>query len=181
VSAIDPMSPADSDQRSQGASRIREHRTWLEDMAEAFLVRHHGSGLDPATYSGALKLPFTQPDPLAAGDMFLDHINKLIYNVRAGGGVQLTGDLERNTVSTFQQASAPVGWTRDTSFTAKTGLRYRASASLSSGGTYDPTATLGHPGDFLTAQWSGPVQVIKHPVDAHLALKWIDVIMASRQ
>lgn len=177
MSAIDPNVPTDQEPRSQGASRIREHRTWLEAFANAFLVRHQGTGLDPALWPAGFKVIVDPPPTPVDGDFYVTSSNQC-YGV-SGGVATLRGDLAKNTETVFRQATAPPGWTRNTSLPAGSGLRY-VTGSLSTGGTVDVAGVLSHGSptgsyDSTFAQISVVRSIADHPV-----LKYVDVLLAVR-
>ena len=145
MSAIDITKPADGDAVSQGASRMRETRTWLFDLWEGFKARVQDGGVpgDPSTSTGFLKVPVSAPVSPQVGDFHVTDAG-LLYSYKAGPTQQLTGDLDTGTVATFRQSSAPTGWTRQTGLQDASFLRYVASGAPSSGGTTDPGTTLTH-------------------------------------
>lgn len=178
MSAIDPTAPLDTALASEGDDRMREERQQLIDLWTAFKVRYQ-DGLtpnDPGTSFGQMKVPVSAPGSPKVGDFYITDAG-LMYSYKTGPTAQLTGDLEANTVSIFRQTTAPTGWTRTTTGSSGAGLRYRASASLTSGGTNSVRASLGHA--WFNFQAGGGGTTVVSTIPNH-ALKYLDVIEATR-
>lgn len=184
MSAIDPTVPLDTDLRSDGANQIRIHRTWLYNFATAFLVNHQGSGYDPSTWTGELKLSNSPPGSPQVGNLYFTTTG-LLYSYKAGPTAQLSGDIEMSSEAVFCQSAAPTGWTRNTSGGNGAALRYLASGTPSAGGTQDSNTALSHAGLFFvvgpTLSLFGGVQKFKQVPATHPVLKYIDVLTAVKQ
>jgi len=183
MSAIDPTVPVDTEQRSQGASRIREHRQWLYAFATAFLACHGGSGYDPSTYSGVFKVPQAVSGTPLVGEMYFTSGGQLHVH-QAGGADKLAGDLAATTKCLFRQASAPTGWTRNTGLTNGSGLQYRSAATPTAGGAQDIGTALTHSTSTQSPVTSGisgsTSRTFMLSMPDHAALKYLDVMIAAR-
>jgi len=190
MSAIDPTVPVDTEQRSQGGSRIREHRQQLYDFATAFLARHQGSGYDPSTWTGEFNIPFSAPGTPVVGDFYFT-TGGLLYSYKAGPALQLTGDIPAGSVGVFNQSAAPTGWTRKTDLLEAAFLRY-VTGTPGSGGTDDPGAAIVHgqpradvgtPNTASTTVFAG-VDGADYPAGTrtpnHAAYLFRDILMASK-
>lgn len=181
MSAIDPTTPLGTERFDLGANRIREFRTWLFDAWQAFKARHQVGTTpnDPGTSNGFFKVPSTPPAIPAVGDFYFDNTNGLWYAIYSGPVTKLVGDLAAGTRFVFRQATAPPGWTRDTSLPNASFLRYTTAASLGSRGTADPATGLAHSVacDVTRGDFSG---VFACGVSTHSAYKFVDILVASR-
>jgi hypothetical protein len=85
----------------------------------------------------------TVPKTLADGELYIDQLNGWLYWADATSVIRKTpllGPFLAGTRALFQQASAPVGWTKDTAHNNK-GLRV-VSGSVGSGGTVGFTSVF---------------------------------------
>jgi len=142
--------PADSQNASQGAARIREIKS---DVQERLTVDHSMAGdVDDGAHK---KITFVDPlatKPLQANDesyLYTKDVSatsELFYEDEAGNEVQLTdaGNInvfDSGTNMLFQQTAAPVGWTKITAHNDKA-LRI-VSGTVGSGGASAFTTTFG--------------------------------------
>ena len=180
MSAIDPTVPQDTEPRSQGAARMREHRQWLKDFANTFLVRHQGSGLDPSTWTGELKVDVAAPGTPKAGDFFITDTGQVNAYDSAPSG-HPAGDLELATKTAFLQATTPVGWTRLTTGPTGGGLRYLASGTPTSASASDVGAALTHSGGNVFGFGAGGGDPFYTTLPGnHAAFLYYDILEASR-
>ena len=192
MSAIETTNPLGSESLSQGASRLREFRAWLHDAWAAFVNGYQDGSVagDPGTSNGTFNLSSSAPSSPAVGNFYGDTSVGLLYGYKTGPTRALMGDLEQNTITPFIQASAPTGWTRDSTFQDTSMLRYLASGNPSQGGTLDPASVAAHTkvdtptlattqvvGRWVFHRQAGtPAQKITD----HPALLYADVILATR-
>jgi hypothetical protein len=185
MSAIDPTKPADADNLASaptyGSAGMRNERVWLNDLMTAYLVRHQAPLVtgDPGTCTGLLKAPFSAPGSPLVGDFYFTTTG-LVYGFKAGPVAQLMGTLSTGDKKIFRQSAAPTGWTRDTSLTDGTTLRYLASGNPSAGGTVDISAALAHSPSTVFFNHSAINFSAFISVNDHSILKYLDVILATK-
>jgi len=177
MSVIEATNPLSSASSTQGASRIREFRQWLYDAWGAYARRHQDgtTPFDPGTTPGQFGLPFSAPGAPTAGDLYLTTTGLLVF-YRASVSSRVAGTLESGTKKFFRQASAPAGWTRDTSFSNGSTLTYLPSGVPSAGNADDissahPITTTSIGGGAFHDFWRTS---LTHP------LKYQDVLLATK-
>lgn len=141
--------PADSDLASEGANRIRDFKTDVQERGE---VDHSWAGdaddgehkkitfaaplaSDPANVANKAFL-YTK-DVSAKVELFWRDEDGDIVQLTAGGKFNPAIVIEAGTRAFFQQTAAPTGWTKDTTASLNdTGLRV-VTGTVGSGGTDD--------------------------------------------
>lgn len=116
---------------SRGAYRIREAKDALQTAME---VEHTWPG-------GIHKFPYGNGVAGYEGRWRYNNVTQSIerYTSGAWGAITAPQSIPSGTKMLFFQASAPSGWTQDTSFGNDEFLRVISSGSISSGGTWGTT------------------------------------------
>lgn len=108
--------PPDSEQRSQGASRIRDFKRDVRERAE---VDHSWAGDDDDGKHKQTSLVDLAADPTFADGEIGIWNNGGVLKSRVGSeaaiNVALGSEFASGTKMVFHQAAAPTGWTQDTS------------------------------------------------------------------
>jgi len=180
MSVIVTTTPLGSEPFSLGASRLRETRTWLQDLWTAFIVgfREGTVAGDPGTSSGLFRVPTIAPAVPAVGHFYVN-TDGVLFNYKTGPTSQVGGDLEVGAIACFYQSAAPTGWSRNASLQDQSLLRYVTGAP-SSGGTGNVTTAFTH-GNATAPAWnlSGGSTGVSFTSD-HAVFHYTDVIMATR-
>lgn len=186
MSAIEATNPLGTETTGLGASRMREYRVWLADAWLAYVNRNQDGSVpnDPGTSNGFFKVQAAAPVfPLTpeVGDFFISS-DGLLQGYKTGPVLQLMGDFENaNTLAVFSMAATPTGWTRDTSLTTNSFLRYLASGAVGSGGTDDAGVAITHAItiDASFVNFIPPFNLIT-AVPAHSVYAFTDILLAKK-
>lgn len=135
--------PPDSEQRSQGASRIRDLK---RDIRERQEIDHSWAGdADDGKHKQATLKDLATDPTFAAGEIGLWN-NGGVLKSRVGSGtpinVALGSEFESGTKMVFHQAAAPTGWTQDTALNDRV-LRVVSGAGGANAGSWTVSGLSG--------------------------------------